>query len=99
MLDEPVDRIVGVGTFVCILWTLHRLVPTNIFKRSLAHVSSAHILINENEFLFLKEFGGTYGGAKHIRAVRTDGIWRPIHHDGIRFPVRENVLRNIDRSE
>jgi len=69
MLEQPVDGVVGVRTFVEVGRTLARVVRADVDELALRVPSAAHVLVDEDVALFLEE-----GRRAKSRAVVIDAV-------------------------
>ena len=100
VLEQPFDRVVGVGTLVHVLRAvLHRLVGREDREVALAHEAAANVGVHEDELLAGEQFRRPERVAVLIRAVGLYVVRRTAHHHRIGLAVGKDVFGNIDRRE
>jgi len=81
ILEEELNRVVGVGAFVEILGTLVGVVWAHIEECPLGHPAAPDILVNEDEAFFLEMGGWPQIQAVVVNTVRRDAVGRPVEHE------------------
>ena len=97
VLDQPVDRVVGVGAFVDVLGAVLDVdVRRHVLEVALRHEPPARVLVDEDETVVAEPRRGTEPGRVLVGAVGRDAVRRARHHDRI---AAARVARRVDRRE
>src|SRR5206468_2985889 len=84
VLEEELDRIVGVGGVVHVLRRLLVIdVGAHLLEIPLAHPTAAHILVDKDVAAFLELLGGAEVGGKLVFTVGSHAVGRAVHQERI----------------
>src|SRR6185295_7298624 len=77
VLEQPFDRVIGVGAFVDIVVALFvRMIRPHLQELTLGHVSPARVFVNEYETLFLEVLRRPERSAIVIDSIGDDAVRR-----------------------
>src|SRR2546427_746898 len=99
VLQQPVDGVVGVGTFIHILGVFFViLVWRHLDKGSITLKAASHILIDENKSISDEARRRTEMLAVVVCSVRSNAVRRPLDQKGISLRWG-SIFWHIDRCE
>ena len=96
VLQQPVDRVVGVRALVDLFWPLGRIEGPHLLEFPFRHVAAARVLVDEDEAVLLKVLGWSERARILVDAVGRDAVRRAGNQERI---LLGGVFRHIHGGE
>ena len=96
VLDEPVDRVVGVAGLVDVFALLRRIVGADVDELPLGHVTAAHVLKDEDVARLVVERRLAEPGPVLVFAIRSHAVGRARHQHRVFLRL---IFRDVDGGE
>ena len=94
ILQQPVDRVPGVRTFICLVFRLFAFYARgHLLELAFAHITAPYILVNEYIFLMQQHPVGPQGGPVDTVPVGPGGVRGALHQERVGMA---HILRDIN---